>query len=95
MKESDVRIDHCMPRPPAALVVTRHDSARTRPGLTLCHSSGSRSAWLIDLAGNERHRWQLDRGPRWHEAQLLDNDPPYFVARVGHAAEHRAVQGIS
>jgi len=73
MSEDNFRIDHCMPRPPAALGVTLHESARTRPGLTLCHSSGCRSAWLVDLAGNERHRWRLDRGPRWHEVQLLDS----------------------
>ena len=76
----EFRTDRCMPRPPETLGVTVHDPKRCSPGLTLCWSFGTRSARLIDLNGNELHRWSLDRGPRWHETQLLENGHLLVVA---------------
>lgn len=76
----DARINHCMPRPPERLGGTVFDETRAQPGLTLCWTSGTRSARLIDLWGEEVQRWQVDAGPAWHDAKLLDNGNLLVVA---------------
>ncbi|MFW6038935.1 MAG: aryl-sulfate sulfotransferase [bacterium] len=81
-------LTRCAPRPPVERGVVHHEPERCQPGLTLCWSG--RSARLVDLSGRDVHRWSLEEGPPWHEAQLLDNghllvvanDSPYSPRQV-------------
>jgi len=90
----DAKINRCRPRPPATLGLTRHDPDRADDGFTLCWSRGSRRARLIDTAGELIHAWQLEAGPTWHDAKLLENGHLLVVANERAyspklASEHR------
>ncbi len=51
--------------------VVLHDPARTQPGYNLYTNPRLCSAVLIDVAGNERHRWSARSCGKWFHATLL------------------------
>ena len=74
------KIDEPKPDRDGRSGLTVHDASRACPGYTLCWSKGSRSARLIDMDGEEFHRWTLDRGPTWHWCDMLENGHLLVVA---------------
>ena len=88
MNTTTYRIDRCMPRPPEALGVTAHDRGRATAGYTLVWSRGTEAARLIDLDGNEVHRWSADLGINWHDAKLIEGGNLLVTAQAkGYSAD--------
>lgn len=78
--DPNARIDHCQPRPPDRLGLGKHKPEQACPGFTLCWSRGTRAAKLVDLDGTVVHHWSVERGPKWHDVELLDNGNLLVVA---------------
>ncbi len=50
--------------------VTRYDRSRVSPGMNLMTSGHAPEAILLDMDGNERHRWSLDFASIWPDYPL-------------------------
>lgn len=57
-----------------------HDGARAWAGLNFYYSDTRHRAQLVDMAGEEVHAWELDRGP-WTHAELLPNGDLVVVVK--------------
>ena len=84
----DARIDVCQPRPPETPGVVTHDPDRAFAGLNLCWSRGARAARLVDMDGQEVHRWAVEQGPNWHDVKLLPDGNLLVVANEAAYSPH-------